>query len=209
MQTATNRTYESMLLLDNREVRKGWQPLKDLVTGLFTKHGAQIQICKRWDERRLAYPIRRQLRGTYLLVYFAADPQAIGAIRRDLEFSEPVLRHLTQAIDEIPATALEPEAAFDESQVRVEDVASRREAAQAEREAAAATARSHDRGDRGERGERGERGSSRGAVEAVEVEETPAAAGGESGANEAKAAEPKATEAKASEPKASTQKAKE
>ncbi|MBI5849594.1 MAG: 30S ribosomal protein S6 [Planctomycetes bacterium] len=187
-----------MLLLDNREVRKGWQPLKDLVTGLFTKHGAQIKICKRWDERRLAYPIRRQLRGTYLLIYFSADTQAIGGIRRDLEFFEPVLRHLTQAIDEIPATAFEPETAFDESQVRVEDVASRREAAQAEREAAAAAARSHDRA------ERAERGSSRGAVEAAEVEDTPAAEGGESGANEAKATEPKA-----SEPKASTQKAKE
>ena len=128
------RTYEAMLLLDNREVRKGWQPLKELVSGLFTKHGAEVKSARRWDERRLAYPISRQLRGTYLLVYFESSTSALSGIRRDLEFSEVVLRHLTQAIDAMPETALEPEAAFDESAVRVEDIASRREAALAERE---------------------------------------------------------------------------
>lgn len=167
MPSVTKRTYEAMLLLDNREVRKGWQPLKEQMTSLFTKHGAEIQSCKRWDERRLAYPIQRQLRGTYLLIYFTADTSVLGPIRRDLEFSEPVLRHLTQAIDEIPATAFEPEAAFDESQVRVEDVAARREAMQAEREAAAAAARAAERAER--------------AVEksAEPAEEAPAAEGGE------------------------------
>ena len=29
------RTYECMCLLDNREVRKGWQPLKDSVLAMF------------------------------------------------------------------------------------------------------------------------------------------------------------------------------
>ncbi len=122
------RTYESMVLLDNREVRKGWQPLKELVCGLFTKHGAEIKSSKRWDERRLAYPIDRQLRGTYLLIYFEADTNTHGSIRRELEFSDLVLRHLTLAVAEIPATAFEPETAFDETQVRVEDVSMRRDA---------------------------------------------------------------------------------
>ncbi|MGE0142671.1 MAG: 30S ribosomal protein S6 [Planctomycetota bacterium] len=116
------RTYESMLLLDNREVRKGWQPLKEQVCTLFTKHGAAIKSAKRWDERRLAYPIQRQLRGTYMLVFFEAETPALAGIRRDLEFSEPVLRHLTLVAEAIPESAFEPEAAFDESQVRVEDV---------------------------------------------------------------------------------------
>ena len=32
------RTYECMCLLDNREVRKGWQPLKDGVAGAVGYH---------------------------------------------------------------------------------------------------------------------------------------------------------------------------
>jgi ribosomal protein S6 len=103
-----------MCLLDNREVRKGWQPLKDAVTGIFTKHGAKILSSRRWDERRLAYAIRGQQRGTYLLIYFAADTQSLTAIRRDLQFNESVLRDLLVDCAEVPQTAYEPEAAFDE-----------------------------------------------------------------------------------------------
>ena len=71
--TNRTRTYECMCLLDNGEVRKGWEPLKEAVAGLFTKHGAKILSNRRWDERRLAYPIEGHNRATYLLVYFAAE----------------------------------------------------------------------------------------------------------------------------------------
>ncbi|MDA0373873.1 MAG: 30S ribosomal protein S6 [Planctomycetota bacterium] len=115
------RTYETMVLLDNREVKQGWQALKDQVCGLFTKHGATIKSAKRWDERRLAYPIQHQLRGTYLLAYYEAETSELAAIRRELEYAEAVFRHMTLACEEIPADAYDPEAEFDESAVRVED----------------------------------------------------------------------------------------
>lgn len=115
------RTYECMCLLDNREVRKGWQPLKDAVTGLFTKHGAKILSSRRYDERRLAYTIRGQHRGTYLLVYFAVDTQALAAIRRDMQFHEAVMRSLLVECAEVPQTAYEPEAAFDVNAIPSDD----------------------------------------------------------------------------------------
>lgn len=87
-------TYECMCLLDNREVRNGWQPLKDAVAGIFTKHGAQILSCRRWEERRLAYPIRGQQRGTYLLTYFKADGAALKEVVADCHLSDLVLREL-------------------------------------------------------------------------------------------------------------------
>ena len=96
------RTYEAMLLLDNREVRKGWQALKEEVNAVFAKHGATVKSSRRWDERRLAYPIARQLRGTYLLNYIEADTQALVGIRRDLEYADPVLRYLMFACEDIP-----------------------------------------------------------------------------------------------------------
>ncbi|MBL9076933.1 MAG: 30S ribosomal protein S6 [Planctomycetes bacterium] len=110
-----------MCLLDNREVRKGWQPLKDAVLGLFTKHGAKILSGKRWDERRLAYPIKGQHRGTYLLVYLAADTQALAGIRRDLQFNEALLRFLLVDCEQVPENAYEPEAAFDVNTIPADD----------------------------------------------------------------------------------------
>jgi len=110
-----------MCLLDNREVRKGWQPLKDAVTAQFTKHGAKILSSRRWDERRLAYAIKGQHRGTYLLVYFAVDTQALTAIRRDLQFNESLLRYLLLECAEVPQTAYEPEAEFDVNNIPADD----------------------------------------------------------------------------------------
>lgn len=110
-----------MCLLDNREVRKGWQPLKDAVTGLFTKHGAKILSSRRWDERRLAYTIKGQHRGTFLLTYLAVDTQQVAGIRRDLQFNESLLRFLLVECAEVPQTAYEPEAAFDVNAIPADD----------------------------------------------------------------------------------------
>jgi small subunit ribosomal protein S6 len=110
-----------MVLLDNREVKKGWDALKSNVVGLFEKHGVDVVSARRWDERRLAYPIMHQMRGTYLLVYYRGETVSEAPIRRELEYNEAVLRHLTIRCDEIPGEAYEPEAEFDESAVRVED----------------------------------------------------------------------------------------
>ena len=117
-----------MCLLDNREVRKGWDSLKDAIAGLFTKHGAKVLSNRRWDERRLAYPIDGQIRATYLLLYFSMDTQAIPALRRDLQFSEPMLRYMITDCVEVPADAYEPEAEFDINSIP-EDEAPKVEAA--------------------------------------------------------------------------------
>ncbi len=106
------KTYEAMFLLDNREVKKGWEPLKESVDSILTKRGAEIVVAKRWDERKLAYEIKKQRRATYYLSYLKADPSAIDEIRRDLELSVPVLRYLILSCDAIPEDAYEPEREF-------------------------------------------------------------------------------------------------
>ncbi|MCA8951639.1 MAG: 30S ribosomal protein S6 [Planctomycetes bacterium] len=110
-----------MCLLDNREVRKGWEPVKESVSAVLTKHGAKVVSSRRWDERRLGYPVRGQSRGTYLLVYFESDTQTLTAIRRDLNFNEAVMRYLTLSCDEVPETAYEPEEEFDVNAIPVDD----------------------------------------------------------------------------------------
>ena len=117
---ATN-TYECMVLLDNREVRKGWDPAKELVSTMFTKHGAEILSARRWDERPLAYPINRQSRGTYLLVYAKSPAESVASIRREMELSESVLRNIVLVCDEVPGDAYEPEPEFDVNAIPEDD----------------------------------------------------------------------------------------
>ena len=110
-----------MILLDNREVKKGWDELKSSVTGLFEKHGAEVVSARRWDERRLAFPIKRQQRATYLLMYFNAETPQVQALRREMQFNETVLRNFVISCEKVPEEAFEPEASFDISALHVDD----------------------------------------------------------------------------------------
>ena len=94
--------YEGMFLIDNDQVRAGWESAKALVTDGIAKHGGTVHTARRWDERRLAYPIQGKNRATYLLCHYELAPDAIPAFLRELELREGVLRHLTLAVEEIP-----------------------------------------------------------------------------------------------------------
>jgi small subunit ribosomal protein S6 len=94
--------YEGMFLLDNQVVREDWGKAKSIVTGTLEKHGAKVHCARRWDERKLAYPIKRRLRGTYCLAYFELAPDHHTNLRRDLDLSESLLRYMMLASDAVP-----------------------------------------------------------------------------------------------------------
>lgn len=99
--------YEGMFLLDNQVVRADWKTAKSLVVDLIKKNGGEIVTIRRWDERRLAYPIRGRRRGTYYLTYFKAAPSAVATTRREFELDERVLRYLMLRAETVPDAELE------------------------------------------------------------------------------------------------------
>lgn len=101
------RLYEGMFLLDNQVVREDWKKAKAVVTDLLAKHGATVRAARRWDERKLAYPVGVRKRATYLLAYFEMGNAHIAELRRDLELNEHVLRYLILKAEEVPPTELE------------------------------------------------------------------------------------------------------
>jgi small subunit ribosomal protein S6 len=102
-----SRTYEIMYLLDNNAVRAGWNEAKAAATGLIVKHGGKVLSARRWDERKLAYPIKQRRRGTYLLAYGELGPDGVATLRRELDLTESVLRYLILSAEAVPAQELE------------------------------------------------------------------------------------------------------
>ena len=96
------KLYETMLLLDNQAVRAGWRQAKSAVTDVLAKHGARVATARRFDERRLAYPIKGRKRGTYLLAYYEIDPAGTDGLRRELDLSETVLRYIQVGAESVP-----------------------------------------------------------------------------------------------------------
>ena len=95
--------YEGMFLLDNQVVRADWPKAKALVSDAIAKHGGEVETARRWDERKLCYPIDGKKRSTYVLAYYRIGIDGITGLRRDLELSEDVLRYMMLRVEEIPA----------------------------------------------------------------------------------------------------------
>jgi len=106
------RTYEGLFLLNSVEAKRDWEAAQRHVSDILKKHGAEVSTHYRWDERKLAYEIAQQKRGTYYLVYFKVKMSAVAAIRRDCNLSEFVLRHMIVVWEgEIPPTPTDEELA--------------------------------------------------------------------------------------------------
>jgi len=108
-----------MFLLDNQVVREDWKKAKAVITDTLKKHGARVICARRWDERRLAYTIRRRRRATFCLAFYEMGDEGIVALRRDLELNENVLRYLILAKDQVPADEIGLAAAEDASDFTV------------------------------------------------------------------------------------------
>ncbi|MBI5794140.1 30S ribosomal protein S6 [Candidatus Uhrbacteria bacterium] len=64
------------------------------VTALVKSLGAQVLREENLGKIRLAYPIKSQHHGSYVLVHFDADPSAIAELNRKLGLNDSLLRHM-------------------------------------------------------------------------------------------------------------------
>lgn len=96
--------YEATLILDNREVKKGWRTLKGRLKDLLSRHGCTVVTARRWEDRKLAYEIKKQKRGTYFLSYLEHENpgETLFELDRDLLLQDFVLRHLILKVDAVP-----------------------------------------------------------------------------------------------------------
>jgi small subunit ribosomal protein S6 len=88
------------------------EAMTNMAKGIIERHGGKILHVKRWDERKLAYEIKRQKRGTYIVAFYQGPGASVGAIERDVNLSEDILRVLvTDAshLNEKEMNAVEPQ----------------------------------------------------------------------------------------------------
>ena len=193
--------YEAMFLLDNQVVRQDWSKAKAVVTDLLEKHGATVKSARRWDERRLAYPIKKRNRATFLLTYTEIPVDGIAPLRRDLELSENVLRYLFLSTDEVPAEELELTSAEGTDEFVVPLPPEDHELDVVEEES-----KDGDKAESNDREKATDGDAPKAEGEAAATEETKTE---ESAAEETKAEEPKVEEAKTEEPAAEEAKTEE
>jgi len=93
------RVYEAMFLVDSGDAAM-WDDLTKHIEGILARSGAELVGITRWDERKLAYPVGKHKRGTYVLAFFhMASGDGVAEIEHDCRLSEKVLRALVLKAD--------------------------------------------------------------------------------------------------------------
>ena len=103
--------YEAMFLFPPSGTME-LQACTDYAKSMVERHGGQIIVLKKWDERKLSYELGGQKRGLYLICFFRAEGKAVAGIERDARLSEQVLRLLVTRCDELneqEMAAVEPQ----------------------------------------------------------------------------------------------------
>lgn len=88
------RRYEVMLLLDPRNGEERDQQILDNLTALVERVGGTDLALVPWGTKRLAFPVDKQLEGTYVVATFSSSPDGLAEIERIVRITEGVMRHV-------------------------------------------------------------------------------------------------------------------
>ena len=83
------------------------QAAVDHLKEILARAEVEIIALRKWDERRLAYEIKGNKRGLYLLAYFRARHDALTGIERDCNLSEMLLRSMVVRADQLTQEQME------------------------------------------------------------------------------------------------------
>jgi small subunit ribosomal protein S6 len=92
------RKYELVCIIQPDLDENAFKGAVDRVQGWITEAGGSVDKVDVWGRRRLAYEIRKQREGQYVLMNVTLDPKSAGNLERNIRFLEPVLRHMLTAV---------------------------------------------------------------------------------------------------------------
>jgi small subunit ribosomal protein S6 len=122
--------YEGMFILDSNRFGRDPETVSGQIPAMIEKLGGEMLVSRLWEERRLAYTIKGQRKGTYWLTYFRLDSNRLADLRRQCQITDDVFRVLflkvePRIVDALVAHALAVPAATtsgDEVKARDDEV---------------------------------------------------------------------------------------
>jgi small subunit ribosomal protein S6 len=88
------RNYELVCVIQPDLDENASNGILDRVKGWITESGGNVGKVDVWGRRRLAYNIRKQREGQYVLMNISLNPSAATDLERNLRYQEAVLRHM-------------------------------------------------------------------------------------------------------------------
>ena len=101
--------YETVLIARNDVTQQQVESVADAIAAQLEAEGGSVKKREYWGLRSLAYRIKKNRKGHYMLLGLEAVPASINEMERQLSLNEDVLRYMTvriEEIDEAPSAVL-------------------------------------------------------------------------------------------------------
>jgi len=101
------RQYETLMLFSPEMPGERCQEILAIMSGIVERAGGKVLIEDDWGMRTLAYPVRKQTRGHYVRLEYAAPGEAVAEMERNLRIAEGVYKFLSVKLADTYAEAKE------------------------------------------------------------------------------------------------------
>lgn len=121
----TQREYETIFILRPDTNQEGIQAVNTRIRGVIDGMGGRLLKLDNWGKRKLAYEVKKQLKGIYLYWQYLGTSGTVEEIERNLRMLDAVIRYYTVKVDENVDPSARPEAvdedAFNKAAATVPD----------------------------------------------------------------------------------------
>ena len=105
------RKYETVFILDPDVKDQARTDLFDRVKNIITKENGILLEFDEWGNKKLAYEIKKKLRGFYVCITYGGTGPLVKELERNLRLSDDVLKFMTLLLsDDVTVEQLEEEA---------------------------------------------------------------------------------------------------
>lgn len=102
------KRYETLFIVQSELSSDDITAIIDRYSKIITDMKGTILKVERWGKRKLAYLIRKQSRGFYILIDFAGKREIVAEVERILKFDDKVLKYMSVKLaDGITAEEIE------------------------------------------------------------------------------------------------------
>src|ERR1700758_3542661 len=91
--------YENIFIARQDATAAQVEALTETFAGIIAEQGGKVTKREYWGLRNLAYRIKKNRKGHYMLLNIDAPPAALAEMERNMRISEDVLRLLTVRVD--------------------------------------------------------------------------------------------------------------
>jgi small subunit ribosomal protein S6 len=111
----TQREFETIFILRPDTNQDGIQLVNTRVRGVIDQMGGRVLKLDNWGKRKLAYEVKKQLKGIYLYWQYLSTPGVVEEIERNLRMLDSVIRYYTVKVDEDVDPAARPQTVDEET----------------------------------------------------------------------------------------------